>query len=120
MRGFSHVDTWIFDLDNTLYPASCRLFDQIDVRMGEFVSRLLNIEVAEAKLRQREPLPEAALLQVRHVVLLRVQRRVGGQPAPGAVFRAALRSQRWIRARMNGGRRDPTRMRRVCSTTRIA
>ena len=29
-----HVETWIFDLDNTLYPASCRLFDQIDVRMG--------------------------------------------------------------------------------------
>ena len=54
MRGFAHIDTWIFDLDNTLYPASCRLFDQIDVRMGEFVSRLLNIEVAEAKLRQKE------------------------------------------------------------------
>ena len=31
MRGFAHVDTWVFDLDNTLYPASCRLFDQIDV-----------------------------------------------------------------------------------------
>ena len=31
--GFSHVDTWVFDLDNTLYPASCRLFDQIDVKM---------------------------------------------------------------------------------------
>src|SRR5882724_6120084 len=53
MRGFGHVDTWIFDLDNTLYPASCRLFDQIDVRMGEFVSRLLDIDYAEAKLRQK-------------------------------------------------------------------
>ena len=30
MRGFVHIDTWIFDLDNTLYPASCRLFDQIE------------------------------------------------------------------------------------------
>ncbi len=39
MRGFDHIDTWVFDLDNTLYPASCRLFDQIDVRMGEFVSQ---------------------------------------------------------------------------------
>ena len=37
MRGFAHVDTWVFDLDNTLYPASCRLFDQIDVKMGDFV-----------------------------------------------------------------------------------
>lgn len=54
MRGFGHVETWIFDLDNTLYPASCRLFDQIDVRMGEFVSRLLNVEYAEAKRRQKE------------------------------------------------------------------
>jgi putative hydrolase of the HAD superfamily len=54
MRGFAHVDTWVFDLDNTLYPASCRLFDQIDVRMGDFVSRLLNVELAEAKLRQKE------------------------------------------------------------------
>jgi putative hydrolase of the HAD superfamily len=54
MRGFGHVDTWIFDLDNTLYPASCRLFDQIDVRMGEFVSNLLGVSYAEAKARQKE------------------------------------------------------------------
>lgn len=54
MRGFDHVETWVFDLDNTLYPASCRLFDQIDVRMGEFVSRLLNVEYAEARRRQKE------------------------------------------------------------------
>jgi hypothetical protein len=30
----SRVDCWIFDLDNTLYPAETCLFDQIDVRMG--------------------------------------------------------------------------------------
>jgi putative hydrolase of the HAD superfamily len=54
VRGFAHVDTWVFDLDNTLYPASCRLFDQIDVRMGEFVSRLLDVGYAEAKLRQKQ------------------------------------------------------------------
>jgi putative hydrolase of the HAD superfamily len=54
MRGFSHVDTWVFDLDNTLYPASCRLFDQIDVKMGDFVSRLLGVDHAEAKRRQKE------------------------------------------------------------------
>ena len=52
--GFSHVDTWVFDLDNTLYPASCRLFDQIDVKMGNFVSKLLNVDYAEAKRRQKE------------------------------------------------------------------
>lgn len=53
MRGFAHIDTWIFDLDNTLYPASCRLFDQIDVRIGAFVSWLLDIEPAEAKRIQK-------------------------------------------------------------------
>lgn len=54
MRGFAHIDCWIFDLDNTLYPASCRLFDQIDRRMGEFVSNLFGITVAEARTRQKD------------------------------------------------------------------
>jgi putative hydrolase of the HAD superfamily len=53
-RSFNHVNTWVFDLDNTLYPASCRLFDQIDVKMGEFVSRALGLTYAEAKLRQKQ------------------------------------------------------------------
>jgi putative hydrolase of the HAD superfamily len=54
MTGFDHIDTWVFDLDNTLYPASCRLFDQIDVKMGEFVSRTLDISYADAKARQKQ------------------------------------------------------------------
>ena len=54
MSHFRNIDTWVFDLDNTLYPASCRLFDQIDVRMGEFVSNLLGVSYADAKLRQKE------------------------------------------------------------------
>jgi putative hydrolase of the HAD superfamily len=52
-NGFGHVDTWIFDLDNTLYPASCRLFDQIDRRIGEFVTRLLQVEPVEARRIQK-------------------------------------------------------------------
>jgi putative hydrolase of the HAD superfamily len=52
-RGFAHIDTWIFDLDNTLYPASCRLFDQIDIRIGAFVSNLLGIDEAEARRIQK-------------------------------------------------------------------
>jgi putative hydrolase of the HAD superfamily len=51
--GFSHIDTWVFDLDNTLYPASCRLFDQIDVKIGAFVSQLLNVDKDEARLVQK-------------------------------------------------------------------
>jgi putative hydrolase of the HAD superfamily len=51
---FGHIDTWIFDLDNTLYPAGCRLFDQIDVRMGEFISDLLSIDKVEARRIQKQ------------------------------------------------------------------
>jgi putative hydrolase of the HAD superfamily len=53
MTAFDHIDTWVFDLDNTLYPASCRLFDQMDVKMGEFVSELLDMDYAAAKLHQK-------------------------------------------------------------------
>jgi putative hydrolase of the HAD superfamily len=35
---------WLFDLDNTLYPPSCRLFDQVDRRMGEFVQHALGLD----------------------------------------------------------------------------
>lgn len=52
-RGFDHVETWIFDLDNTLYPSSCRLFDQIDERMGTFIAALLNVDRAEARRIQK-------------------------------------------------------------------
>jgi len=52
-RGFGHVDTWVFDLDNTLYPASCRLFDQIDQRIGNFVANLLGVDFAEARRIQK-------------------------------------------------------------------
>ncbi|SFE27152.1 putative hydrolase of the HAD superfamily [Sulfitobacter brevis] len=46
--AFSHVETWIFDLDNTLYPPSARLFDLIEVRMVAWVMQTLGIEEAEA------------------------------------------------------------------------
>ena len=50
---FSRVRTWVFDLDNTLYPPAVRLFDQIEVKMTEFVMRALNVARAEADhLRQ--------------------------------------------------------------------
>lgn len=49
----THVDCWIFDLDNTLYPPSTRLFDQIDVRMGEFIQNLLGCDRVEAHRVQK-------------------------------------------------------------------
>lgn len=44
LSAFDHVDTWIFDLDNTLYPPHADLFAQVDKRMGDFVAELLNLE----------------------------------------------------------------------------
>ncbi len=44
----AHIESWIFDLDNTLYPASARLFSQIDARMGAYIQQLLNVDAAEA------------------------------------------------------------------------
>lgn len=49
----THVDCWIFDLDNTLYPPSTRLFDQIDLRMGEFIQNLLGCDPVEARRVQK-------------------------------------------------------------------
>ncbi len=51
--GFDHVETWVFDLDNTLYPAHCNLFDQVDKRMGSFISQLLDLDLVEAKRLQK-------------------------------------------------------------------
>src|SRR6056297_2382958 len=45
---FAHVDSWVFDLDNTLYPPEMRLFDQIEVRMTQFVMDALGVDRAEA------------------------------------------------------------------------
>lgn len=49
-----HIDAWIFDLDNTLYPASVDLFGLIDVRMGLYVQRLLGVDPVEAKRVQKQ------------------------------------------------------------------
>jgi putative hydrolase of the HAD superfamily len=52
--GFSHVETWVFDLDNTLYPADCNLFAQIDRRMGTFIAEAFGLSLDDAHaLRQR-------------------------------------------------------------------
>lgn len=45
---FQHVDTWIFDLDNTLYAPEMRLFDQIEQRMTTYVMRELGVTKAQA------------------------------------------------------------------------
>ena len=48
--GFDQVEAWVFDLDNTLYPADCNLFAQIDRRMGEFIANSFGIPLEEAQI----------------------------------------------------------------------
>lgn len=47
-NAFSGVATWVFDLDNTLYPPAARLFDQIETRMTDYVMDALGVPRAEA------------------------------------------------------------------------
>ncbi|MBU3258649.1 pyrimidine 5'-nucleotidase [Roseovarius sp. PS-C2] len=47
-QDFSHVRSWVFDLDNTLYPPQVRLFDQIEQRMTQFVMEALHVDRSEA------------------------------------------------------------------------
>ncbi|HWK44833.1 MAG TPA: pyrimidine 5'-nucleotidase [Stellaceae bacterium] len=49
----AEIDTWIFDLDNTLYPASSNLFAQVSIRITQFIARYLAIELEEARRLQR-------------------------------------------------------------------
>ncbi|MDO5658998.1 MAG: pyrimidine 5'-nucleotidase [Paracoccus sp. (in: a-proteobacteria)] len=46
--SFAHIDTWIFDLDNTLYPPEAALFAQIEARMTAFVMRETGLDAGAA------------------------------------------------------------------------
>lgn len=52
--ALAHITEWVFDLDNTLYPASCDLFAEIDARMTDFVARFLRIDAVEARRLQKQ------------------------------------------------------------------
>ncbi len=48
-----HSETWVFDLDNTLYPASADLFALMDVRMAQYVGNVTGAGAAEARVIQK-------------------------------------------------------------------
>ena len=50
----SRIATWIFDLDNTLYPARADLFARIDERMGAYIGRMLGCDAVEARRVQKQ------------------------------------------------------------------
>jgi putative hydrolase of the HAD superfamily len=52
-RGFEHVECWIFDLDNTLYPAGGPVWPQIDARITAFIAGLFGVDGLSARALQR-------------------------------------------------------------------
>src|SRR5271168_1379197 len=49
----NEIDTWIFDLDNTLYPAASDLFPQISARMQRFIANRFDLDPQAAWALQK-------------------------------------------------------------------
>jgi putative hydrolase of the HAD superfamily len=56
-----HVDTWLFDLDNTLYPAESGFMGEIERRMTSYVERITGLPRDEAYRLQKKYLAEYGL-----------------------------------------------------------
>ena len=53
-ESFAHVESWVFDLDNTLYPHHLNLWQQVDVRIRDYVAGFLKITHDEAFRLQKD------------------------------------------------------------------
>ena len=53
-RTFSHVESWVFDLDNTLYPHHVNLWQQVDGRIRDYIAGFLKITHDEAFRLQKD------------------------------------------------------------------
>ena len=56
--AYAHVDWWIFDLDNTLYPATGPVWSMIGERMTAYVARITGLSWEEAEALQERYLHE--------------------------------------------------------------
>ncbi|MFA5969504.1 MAG: pyrimidine 5'-nucleotidase [Sphingomonas sp.] len=54
LARLAHIRNWIFDLDNTLYPANVNLFPQIDDRITDYVARQTGLDRAAARAVQKQ------------------------------------------------------------------
>jgi putative hydrolase of the HAD superfamily len=52
-QEFAHVHTWVFDLDNTLYPASSDLWPKIDARITLFMMELFGLDGMSSRALQK-------------------------------------------------------------------
>lgn len=53
-RAFGHVETWVFDLDNTLYSHHLNLWQQVDVRIRDYIANFLKVTHDEAFRVQKD------------------------------------------------------------------
>ena len=53
-RAFDHVKTWVFDLDNTLYPHHVNLWQQVDERIRDYIANFLKVSKEEAFRLQKD------------------------------------------------------------------
>ncbi len=53
-RAFRHIETWVFDLDNTLYPHHVNLWQQVDERIRDYIASFLKVTKEEAFRLQKD------------------------------------------------------------------
>lgn len=53
-QGFARIETWVFDLDNTLYPHHLNLWQQVDERIRAYISDFLKVPPDEAFRLQKD------------------------------------------------------------------
>ena len=53
LAGFRRVDTWVFDLDNTLYPPDSDLWPRIDARITAFMISMFGLDGLSARALQK-------------------------------------------------------------------
>ena len=66
-RGFADVETWVFDLDNTLYPHHLNLWQQVDDRIRSFISNFLKVTPDEAFKVQKAVLSKEQTMKLARV-----------------------------------------------------
>jgi putative hydrolase of the HAD superfamily len=54
IETFGRIATWVFDLDNTLYPHHLNLWQQVDVRIRNYIVGLLKVSHDEAFRLQKD------------------------------------------------------------------
>src|ERR1700745_188359 len=54
LKDFAHVETWVFDLDNTLYPHHLNLWQQVDERIRSYIADFLKLRPDEGLCKQKD------------------------------------------------------------------